>query len=376
MPVDIEVADRVLNDGGRLNASVADTMAEVAAWATEAGERFLAGVLGLLDPVLLGEIAGKPAWMWLALVGVVAALFAFDLGMMNRRARDLHAAESLLLSAFYVAVAMAFGGWVWWAIGRDSAIAYFTGFLVEKSLAVDNVFVMFLIFGALAIPRHLHQAVLFWGILGVIAMRLVLLALGAALISHYTWMLDLFAACLVVTGLSMLLFTARRRARGRRRMLDLLRRRLRVTAAPHGASFFVTAPHPSTGRPVIWCTPLLLALVLVLAADLVFAVDSVPAIFAISEDPFIVYSANLFAILGLRALYFKIAALMVRLRYMVYALALILVLIGGEVLLANLIGKVPPAWSLSMTLALLAGGLLFSLWQTARERRPGRSPDR
>jgi tellurite resistance protein TerC len=228
---------------------------------------------------------------------------------------------------------------------------------------------MFLIFGALAIPRHLHQAVLFWGILGVITLRLGLLVLGAALISRYAWMLDLFAACLVVTGLSMLLLTVRRRARGRRWMVDLLRRGLRVTAAPHGARLFVIAPHPSTGWPVIWCTPLLLALMFILAADLVFAVDSVPAIFAISQDPFIVYSSNLFAILGLRALYFKIAALMSRLRYIVYTLALILVVIGGEVLLANVIGKIPPTWSLSTILALLAGGMLFSLWQTGRERR-------
>lgn len=366
MPIDVEAVGQAFSHVDSLTVLSAGVVADVVAWAMDAGERLTAATSSLLSPLLVNEVAGKPAWMWWVLIGVIAALFAFDLGVMNRRARDLRAGESLLLSAFYVAVALAFGGWTWWVVGRDSAIAFLTGFLVEKSLAVDNVFVMFLIFAALALPRHMHRAVLFWGILGVVVLRLGLLALGAALISRYTWMLDVFAACLVVTGLSMLLLTTRRRAHGRRRMLDLLRRGLRVTAAPHGARFFVIAPHPSTGWPVIWCTPLLLALLLILAADLVFAVDSVPAVFAISQDPFIVYSSNLFAILGLRALYFKVAALMARFRYMVHSLALILVVIGGEVLLANVIGKVPPIWSLSATVALLAGGMLFSLWRTAR----------
>jgi tellurite resistance protein TerC len=369
MPVDVEPAGQALSHSGSPTAPFAGTVADVGAWATDAGERLTAATSNLLAPFLVDEVAGKPAWMWLALAGLVAALLAFDLGVMNRRGRELRAGESLLLSAFYVGVALAFGGWIWWAMGRDGAIAFLTGFLVEKSLAVDNVFVMFTILGALAIPRHLHQAVLFWGILGVIVLRLALLALGAALISRYAWTLDLFAVCLAATGLSMLLLAPRRRARGRRRLLELLRRRLRVTDAPHGARLFVTAPHPSTGWPVTWCTPLLLALVLILAADLVFAVDSVPAIFAISQDPFVVYSANLFAILGLRALYFKVAALLARFRYMVHSLALILVVIGGEVLLANAIGKVPPVWSLAATLVVLAGGALASVWRAARERR-------
>jgi tellurite resistance protein TerC len=363
MPADIELTYQALGRGGEPRVLSADT---VSAWAVDLGERLTAAASSLLSPFLVNEIAGTPVWMWSAFVGMVAVLLVFDLGVMNRRTRDLRPVESLLLSAFYVAVALAFGGWMWWAIGRDSAIAFLAGFVVEKSLAVDNVFVMFLILGALAIPRHLHQVVLFWGILGVIVLRLGLLALGGAMISRYAWALDLFAVCLIVTGLLMLLLPTRRWARGRRWMIDLLRRGLRVTAQPHGTRFFIMAPHRSTGWPVIWCTPLLLALVLILMADLVFAIDSVPAIFAISQDPFIIYSANIFAILGLRALYFKIATLMMRLPYVVYSLALILLVIGGEVLLANVIGKVPPAWSLSVILALLTGGMLLSLRQTKR----------
>lgn len=349
----------------------------LAARAVEAGELLAAAALDLAWPLLAGEVAGRPGWMWLAFAAAVAVLLAFDLGVMNRRRRELNVVESYLLSAFYVAVALAFGGWVWWAIGRDGAIAFLTAYLVEKSLALDNVFVMVAIFGALAIPRHLQQPVLFWGILGVIILRVALIGLGTALIGRYAWMLDLFAVCLILTGAAMLLSAGRRRAQTRQKLLDGLRRRLRITREPHGERFFVTVADRAAGRVARRCTPLFLALLLILAVDLVFAVDSVPAVFAITQDPFIVYTSNMLAIVGLRALYFKIAAVMARSRYMIYALAAILVLIGGEVLLANVIGKVPPAWSLAATLTLLTGGILFSLWRTRGERRshPSQGPE-
>lgn len=336
--------------------------------AIEAGERLAMAALDLTWPLLMAEVAGRSGWIWLAFIAVVTVLLAFDLGVMNRRTRELSVVESYLLSAFYVAVALAFGGWIWWVIGRDGAIAFLTAYLVEKSLAIDNVFVMVAIFSALAIPRHLQQPVLFWGILGVIVLRVALIGLGTALVGRYAWMLDLFAVCLILTGAAMVLSAGRRGVHARQRLLDGLGRRLRMTRELHGERFFVTAADRATGRVTRCCTPLFLALLLILAVDLVFAVDSVPAVFAITQDPFIVYTANMLAIVGLRALYFKIAVVMGRSRYMIYALAAILVLIGGEVLLANVIGKVPPAWSLAATLTLLAGGILFSLWRTRRER--------
>lgn len=354
----------------------------VSSMLVEAGrliEPFIGTALGLVEafreplvPILMAPWLGTPVWAWLSFSAITAVLLAFDLGVMNRRKRDLRAAESTLLSAFYVLVAVAFGGWLWWTMGREPAIAFFTGFLVEKSLAVDNVFVMFAIFSTLSVPRELQQVVLFWGILGVIVLRITLIGLGAALVVNYAWILDVFALCLVATGLAMLVLNTRHRAQGRRRLLEWLRRRLRVTDHCVGERFLVDAPDAASGRIVRWSTPLLLALVLILATDLVFAVDAVPAIFAITQDPFIVFTSNLLAIVGLRALYFKLATLMSRFRHMIYSLAAILMLIGAEVLLANLVGKVPPSWSLGGTVVLLAGGVVYSLWRTRRRSRDGR----
>jgi len=318
----------------------------------------------ILLPVLTADVLGKPAWAWLLFLGIVVALLALDLGVLHRNDREIGVRESLLLSAGYIGVALAFGGWVWWQLGAQSGIEYYTGFLIEKSLSMDNVFVIALIFAFFAIPRQYQHRVLFWGILGVIVLRAIMIGLGATLVSQFGWILYVFGAFLVATGVKMWLVADREPDIASNPALRFLRRHLRVTEGLRGNAFWVKEADPATGRAVRFATPLLLALVLVELVDLVFAVDSVPAIFAITTDPFIVYTSNIFAILGLRALYFALAAMIHRFRYLKYALALVLVFIGTKIFLVGIVGKTPPAVSLTVTFGLIAGGVLYSLWKT------------
>jgi tellurite resistance protein TerC len=256
---------------------------------------------------------------------------------------------------------------VWWYLGAQSGTEYYTGFLIEKSLSMDNVFVIALIFTFLGIPRQYQHRVLFWGILGVIVLRAIMIGLGAALVTNFSWVLYLFGAFLVVTGVQMWRAAEATPDIENNPVLRFLRRHLRVTPELHGNAFFVQQPDPATGQAVRWVTPLFLALCMVELIDLVFAVDSVPAIFAITNDPFIVYTSNIFAILGLRALYFALAAMIHRFKYLKYALALVLVFIGSKIFLVNLIGKFPAAISLGVTFGLIAGGVLVSLWKTRHQ---------
>jgi tellurite resistance protein TerC len=232
---------------------------------------------------------------------------------------------------------------------------------------MDNVFVIALIFSYFAIPRQYQHRVLFWGILGVIVLRAIMIGLGAALVSEFSWMLYGFGAFLVLTGIKMWFIADHMPDIANNPLLKFLRRRLRVTPEVEGNAFFVRRLDPASGRMVRWATPLFLALCLVEFVDLVFAVDSVPAIFAITTDPFIVYTSNIFAILGLRALYFALAAMIHRFKYLKYALALVLVFIGTKIFLVGIIGKFPPALSLGVTFGLIAGGVLVSLWKTRGE---------
>lgn len=318
----------------------------------------------MLMEVLNNPFMGKPVWIWLMFMGVVISLLAFDLGILHKDDREIGVKESLVLSAGYIAMASLFGAWVWWYLGAQSGTEYFTGFLIEKSLSMDNVFVIALVFSFFAIPRHLQYRVLFWGILGVIVLRAIMIALGAALIHEFDWILYVFGAFLVITGIRMWFAVDHEPDIGNNIMLKWLRKHLRVTTDLQGEAFFVKRPHPKTNQVVTWVTPLFLALCLIEFVDLIFAVDSVPAIFAITDDPFIVYTSNIFAILGLRALYFALAAIIHRFQYLKYALALVLVFIGSKIFLVNFIGKMPAWISLSVTFGLIAGGVIVSLWKT------------
>ena len=314
---------------------------------------------------IAAEWLGKPAWMWLAFMTLVLALLVLDLGVLHRDQHEIGVRESLLLSGMYIAVALVFGGWVWWELGQQSGVEYLTGFAVEKSLAMDNVFVIAMIFGYFAIPRALQHRVLFWGILGVIVLRALMIGAGAALVSQYGWVLYIFAAFLIVTGVKMFFAGDGHADIGQNPLVRWMRRHMRITDQLHGQKFFVRQPN-AKGRMVLWATPMFLALVMIEIADVIFAVDSVPAIFAITTDPYIVYTSNIFAILGLRALYFALAAVIHRFAYLKQALAVLLVFIGGKVFAADLLGlgKIPPEWSLAITALILAAGVAWSLWQT------------
>ena len=320
-----------------------------------------------LIPFFAADFLGKPAWVWLTFVGIVVALLAFDLGVLHKDDKEIGVRESLLLSAGYISAALIFGAWVWWYLGAQSGMDYYTGFMIEKSLSMDNVFVIALIFSYFAIPRQYQHRVLFWGILGVIVLRALMIGLGATLVSQFSWVLYLFGAFLIFTGIKMWIIADHMPDIANNPLLKWLRKRMRVTPQIEGNAFFVQRPDPVSGQTVRWATPLFLALVLVEFVDLVFAVDSVPAIFAITTDPFIVYTSNIFAILGLRALYFALAAMIHRFKYLKYALALVLVFIGTKIFLVGIVGKIPPAFSLSVTFGLIAGGVLVSLWKTRGE---------
>lgn len=322
--------------------------------------------MSTLETFLFADFLGTATWLWLSFLAVVIALLAFDLGVLHREEREIGVKESLLLSAGYISMGLLFSVWVFFQKGSDASMDYLTGFLIEKSLSMDNVFVIALIFSYLAIPRLYQHRVLFWGILGVIVLRAIMIGLGAALISTFDWIFYLFGAFLLLTGLKMLFSKVDHQPDlSQNRFVNWLRNHLPVTDRLHEQRFFVRLPDAS-GQLKLWVTPLFLALILIELADLVFAVDSVPAIFAITQDPFIVYTSNIFAILGLRALYFALAAMIHRFAYLKYALALVLVFIGGKIFLHDIVGKIPAEISLSVTVGLLAGGVLLSLWKTRK----------
>jgi tellurite resistance protein TerC len=321
---------------------------------------------------LMMDWLSKPVWMWLAFIGIVAVLLILDLGVLHREQREIGVKESLFLSAVYIALGLAFGGWVWWYMGETAGMNYITGFVIEKSLAMDNVFVIAMIFTYFSVPRVYQHRVLFWGILGVIVLRAIMIGLGAAIVSEWSWVLYLFAAFLILTGVQMWRNAEKSYDVASNPVLTFVRRKFNVTDSLHGEKFWVRQHSPKTGKAALFMTPLFLALIMVEVVDLVFAVDSVPAIFAITTDPFIVYTSNIFAILGLRALYFALAALVHRFHYLKYALAVLLVFIGSKIFVADLlgIGKIPPPVSLGITFAILAAGIGWSLWKTRNSAVP------
>jgi tellurite resistance protein TerC len=318
------------------------------------------------------EWLGKPAWMWLSFLAIVVALLAFDLGVLHRDNHEIEVRESILLSAMYIGLGLCFGGWVWWQLGAEPGMNYLTGFVVEKTLALDNVFVIALIFSFFTVPPAYQHRVLFWGILGVIVLRAIMIGLGATLVAEFSWVLYIFAAFLVVTGIKMLVIGDKEPDLASNPLIGFLRRRLNITEEHHGQSFFVKKQDPHTGKMAWFITPLFMALIMVEIADVIFAVDSVPAIFAITTDPFIVYTSNIFAILGLRALYFALAAMIDRFHYLKPALAVVLVFIGSKIFIADLLGlaKFPASVSLGVTIAVIAAGVLYSLWRTRKTEAP------
>ncbi len=343
--------------------------------------------------LLTGLWLGMPVWVWLAFLGAVLAILVFDLGVLHKEAHEIDVKESLWMSALYIGLGLLWAVAVWfiyYEYGSEKAIdpqianlptneakaweavkLYLTGYLVEKALAMDNVFVISMIFTYFAVPRIYQHRVLFWGILGVIVLRAIMIGLGAALVMNFSWILYVFAVILIATGVKMLMSIDDQPDIANNRILGFLKKRMRLTQELHGERFFVKQAGP--GGQLLWfATPLFLCLVLVEIADVVFAIDSVPAIFAITPDPFIVYTSNIFAILGLRALYFALAAMVHRFHYLKYALAFVLIFIGSKIFVGDWLfgGKVPAEISLGVTFGLLLGGVLYSLWKSRDQASP------
>jgi tellurite resistance protein TerC len=302
-------------------------------------------------------------WPWIAFLAFVAAMLALDLGVFHRTAHEVSRKEALLWSGVWIGLAALFNIGVYLVRGPQAGIEWTTGYLIEKSLSVDNVFVFLLIFSTFAVPAIYQHRVLFWGIVGALAMRAGLIAFAGALLTNIHWMIYLFGAFLVVTGIRFLRQDHAAPSLESNRLVRLARRVFPVTERYEGQRFFVRR----AGK--LFITPLLLVLLVVESTDLVFAVDSIPAIYAITGDPFIVFTSNIFAILGLRALYFVLAGYLGGLAYLKPALAAVLVVVGGKMLLADFY-KMPPLVSLGVIAAILLVVIVASL---LRQRRDGES---
>ena len=302
-----------------------------------------------------------PIWAWAAVLGVILLMLAVDL-LAHRRAHVVGVREALAWSAVWVALGLAFGAVVWWVWGGEFAGQYFAGYVIEKSLAVDNVFVFAIIFGYFAVPREYQHRILFYGVLGALVFRAVFIAAGSVLIASFAWILYVFGAFLVLTGIRMALHRDETVDYDNNAVLRLFRRLVPSTDRLHGKKFLVR----EAGRWV--ATPLLTVLVLIEVTDVVFAVDSIPAIFAVTQEPFLVFTSNAFAILGLRAMYFLLADLMHRFVYLKIGLAMVLVWVGVKMLLLD-VWKIPTALSLGVVAAILATAVTASLLRTSAVSR-------
>ena len=315
------------------------------------------------------EFMGQTIGLWTGFLGIVLFLLVLDLGILNRKDEVISASKSMAYTAGYAILATIFGAWVWNTQGAENGANYFTAYIIELSLSMDNLFVMSVILSFFAIPRKYQHRILFWGIIGVLVMRGAMIALGASIISQFSWVLLVFAGLLVITGIKMLMHkdVDEEKDLNDNALVKFLQKHLRTTKEIDGHSFFIKRPHPETHQMVSYATPLFIALVCIELMDLLFALDSVPAVLAITTDPFVVYTSNIFAILGLRSMYFALAAFIERFKYLKYALSLVLIFIGGKGFYSHYIAKIEPFVSLSITLLLLAGGIIFSLFRTRED---------
>ena len=298
-------------------------------------------------------------WLWAGFNLFVLGMLAVDLGIFHRQAHAVSMREAGTWSAVWIALALIFNLGVWKFLGPQPGVEFLTGYLIEKSLSIDNIFVIALLFAYFKVPGEYQHRVLFWGILGALVMRAAFILAGAALLERFHWIIYLFGGFLVLTGIKMAFAPEHGVEPERNPVVRLVRRLMPVTAEFRGASFFVRAG----GRRA--ATPLFLVLVMVEFTDLVFAVDSIPAIFAVTRDPFLVYTSNVFAILGLRSLYFLLAGVMHKFEYLKLGLAAILVFVGAKMALVDWV-KVPTVLSLGVIAAILALAVAASLFKARR----------
>ena len=317
----------------------------------------------MTEPVSIGE-----PWMWAAFIGFVLVMLALDLFVLGgRRAHKVSIREAALWSLTWFSLALVFNAGLWWylngTVGAEiadrKALEFFTGYLIEKSLSVDNVFVFLLIFTAFNVAPEYQRRVLIYGVLGAIVLRAIMILAGAWVVREFHWVLYIFGAFLVITGMRMLVMAEKEPDLEKNPVLKFARRHLRVTSEYHGEKFSVMKDG------VRWFTPMFLVLILIEVSDLVFAVDSIPAIFAITTDPFIVFTSNIFAILGLRALYFLMADVADRFHLLKYGLAMVLTFIGAKMLIAPWY-HVPVQASLAIVAVLIGASVAASLIATRK----------
>ncbi|MCW5848651.1 MAG: TerC family protein [Anaerolineae bacterium] len=304
------------------------------------------------------------AMLWVGFNAFVLAMLALDLFVFHRDAHEVKVREALLLSVFWIALALAFNAVIWWWRGTEVALQFLTGYLIEKSLSVDNIFVFLVIFSYFAVPKKYQHSVLFWGVLGALVMRGVFIAVGAALIHQFHWIIYVFGVFLVYTGYKLARSGEMEVEPEKNPIVNFVRRMIPITSGYRGGKFFIV----EAGRRM--ATPLLIVLVMIETTDLLFALDSIPAIFAITTDPFIVYTSNVFAILGLRALFFALAGVMGVFHYLRYGLAVVLAFVGVKMVLAD-VYKIPIGISLAVIAGILTISVIASLvWPAKAEELP------
>jgi tellurite resistance protein TerC len=296
---------------------------------------------------------GTP-WLWAGFLGFVLVMLALDLGVFNRRAHVISAKEALGWSAAWITLSLLFNFGLYVRFGADHALEFTAGYLIEKALAVDNIFVFMVVFRAFAVPKEEQHRVLFWGVLGALVMRAAFIFAGGALLQHFHWAMYVFGAMLAVTGLKLLWQKNQPVHPENNLLVRWAQRVLPSTSRFHEDKFVVR----KDGR--YYATPLLLALVAVEATDLIFAVDSIPAIFAVTSDPFIIFTSNIFAILGLRSLYFLLSGVITKFAYLKVGMSLVLVFVGAKMLLVP-VYKVPMVASLGIIAGIVGGSILASL---------------
>lgn len=315
------------------------------------------------------RVSSSPLLLWAVFFVVVIALLAFDLGVFSRRAPSTSAKTALVWTAVWVAVSLTFNAGIWLRLGHRPALEFLTGYLIEKALSVDNIFVFLVVFNFFRVPREHQHKVLYWGVLGAFVLRGIFIFLGTALIARFHWILYLFGAFLVFTGIKLVVSNQDDTVDpGHSWAVRAVRRLIPVTADYRGDRFVVR----EAGRLV--ATPLVVVLAVVETTDVVFALDSIPAIFGVTVDPFIVYTSNVFAILGLRSLYFVLADFMDRFEYLKHGLGLVLAFVGLKMLIEPFY-EVPIGLSLLVIALVLVGSVAYSLAKTARHGRPA-APDR
>ncbi|MGH1404221.1 MAG: TerC/Alx family metal homeostasis membrane protein [Alphaproteobacteria bacterium] len=306
---------------------------------------------------------------WLIFAALVPFLLYIDLKLFNKGSDNVIGfRKSLILSGWYIAAGLAFGLIVWWHLGPDKAMNYYTAYVIEKSLSLDNLFVMSVIFSAFAIPRQFQHRVLVWGIIGVVVLRGIMIGAGAALVHNFDWVLYVFAAILIFTGIKMLFIDDDDDVDNfqKKPLVLFLKKHFAFTPKIHGNKFWVRRDElqddeKKGSKSAFIATPLLLALVVIEISDVIFAVDSIPAALSVTTDIFIVFTSNIFAVLGLRALFFAVENIIDRFELMKYSLSFVLVFIGGKVFYNGFFGHVSPAVSLSVTVGALAAGFIFSM---------------